>query len=189
MGLALIETLPRRLGCPIPPSLPRPKISQNRTPPPFWRVVDRSIPKVWGKEKGGTPNRHRSQRVPHPKCTVQLMTTEQEIKDHTQGIEAGRHTCHAEACPHCAAQETFRVHQRRRRSFRLVVEQCVRVFRSWVLRFKCPSCHRTFTDYPPFRSATQTICQFHGAGAGEGLLGQPQVISSGSSGATTVARL
>ena len=145
--------------------------------PPFWRVVDRWIPTVWGNEKGGTPNRLRSQRVPHQKCTVQLMTTEQEIKDHTQEIEAGRQPCHAETCPHCAAQETFHLHQRRRRSFRLVVEQCVRVFRSWVLRFKCPSCHRTFTDYPPFRSATQAVCQSHGARAGEGLFGQPQVVS------------
>lgn len=99
------------------------------------------------------------------------MTTEQEIKDHTQEIEAGRQPCYAEACPHCAAQETFRVHQRRRRTFRLVVEQCVRVFRSWVLRFKCPSCHRTFTDYPPFRFATQTIRQSRDAGASEGLIG------------------
>ena len=189
MGLRLIETLPRRLGCPIPPSLPRPKISQNRTPPPFWRVVDRCIPTVWGNEKGA--HRIVSDRSVPPtrNCTVQLMTTEQEIKDHTLEIEAGRQPCHAEACPHCAAQVTFRVHQRRRRSFRLVVEHCVRIFRSWILRFKCPSCHRTFTDYPPFRSATQTICQSHGARACEGLLGQPQVISSGGPGATTTARV
>ena len=89
------------------------------------------------------------------------MTIEQEIKDHTQEIESGRQPCHAEACPHCAAQDVFRLHQRRRRSFRLVVERCVRVFRSWVLRFKCPNCHRTFTDYPSFRFAAQTIRQLH----------------------------
>jgi hypothetical protein len=91
------------------------------------------------------------------------MTTEQEIKDHTERIESGRQPCHAEACPHCGVQETFRLHHRRRRTFRLVVEQCVRLFRSWILRFKCPNCHRTFTDYPPFRLAVQTVCEPHAA--------------------------
>jgi hypothetical protein len=69
------------------------------------------------------------------------------------------------------------------------VEHCVRVFRSWVLRLKCPRCHRTFTDYPPFRSETQTIRLSHVTRTGEGLFGQPKVVSPGRPRGATVLRL
>jgi len=86
------------------------------------------------------------------------MTTEQEIKDHTQRLESGERPCYSQACPHCTtegslSEGSFKVHQCRRRSFRVVVEHGVRVFRSWILRLKCDRCTRTFTDYPPFRLA------------------------------------
>lgn len=120
-----------------------------------------------GKQEGGrTESSPIAARPPPRNYTVQVLTIEQEIKDHTQQIESGRQPCYAEACPPCAAQEVFRLHHRRRRSFRLVVEYCVRVFRSWVLRFKCANCQRTFTDYPPFRFSAQAICQCHIARAG-----------------------
>lgn len=87
---------------------------------------------------------------------------EKEIKAHTTKLESGDHTPYSNACPHCAYRRTegrFRVHQCRRRFFRAVVEDCVTVFRSWILRLKCPNCGRTFTDYPPFRLAIQAVCQ------------------------------
>ena len=99
------------------------------------------------------------------------MTTEQEIKDHTQKLESGERLCYCEACPLCTAEGSFKVHECRRRSFRIVVENCVRVFRSWILRLKCPCCHRTFTDYPPFRLAPQAIRESHVAGDGPRFFG------------------
>ena len=101
---------------------------------------------------------------PNIKFNIQVMTTEEEIKIHTQKIESGNPPQYSTACPYCAAEpQAFRRHDCRRRSFRLVVDQCVRVFRSWIWRLKCATCQQTFTDYPPFRSAPQAIRQPHGA--------------------------
>ena len=108
----------------------------------------------------------------------QVMTTEQEIKDHSRKMEAGEQTCYCRACSHCGVEpeRPFRVHQCRRRTFRILVERCVRVYRSWVLRLKCPHCKRTFTDYPPFRLALQTVRQRDRARENEGLSGDRQVL-------------
>lgn len=114
---------------------------------------------------------------PKTQYTLQIMTTEQEIKDHTKKIESGEHPCYSQSCPHCAAQDSFQVHECRRRSFRMVVGDFVSVFRSWILRLKCPRCHRTFTDYPPFRLAPQAIREPRVAGDGARLLGHPEVLS------------
>ena len=113
---------------------------------------------------------------------------EQEIKDHTRKIEAGEHICYCQACPHCAVEpeRPFRVHQCRRRTFRILVEGCVRVYRSWVLRLKCPHCNRTFTDYPPFRFALQTVRQRDRARQSEGLSGDRQVLPENGSMAAEV---
>jgi hypothetical protein len=87
------------------------------------------------------------------------MTTEEEIKDHTRKLEAGEHTCYCQACPYCGVEpeQAFSVHECRRRTFRLLIEHYVRVYRSWILRLKCPHCKRRFTDYPPFRLAVQAV--------------------------------
>lgn len=110
------------------------------------------------------------------------MTTEREIKDHTQKLETGQQVCYRQACPHCAVTpERFGVHQCRRRTFRLLVEHCVRVYRSWVLRLKCPHCKRTFTDYPPFRFTLQAVRQRNAAGQDQGVSGDRQVLPENGS--------
>ena len=118
------------------------------------------------------------------------MTSEQEIKDHTEKLEAGEHVCYCRACPHCTVEpepeRPFRVHQCRRRTFRILVERCVGVYRSWVLRLKCPRCKRTFTDYPPFRFALQAVRQRDGAGESEGLSGDPKIVPENGSMAAQV---
>lgn len=137
-----------------------------------------------GEMKKGTHlTVERSRRAPQYKSHFQVMTTEQEIKAHTRRIEAGEHICYRQACSHCAVEpeHPFRVHQCRRRTFRLLVGRCVRVYRSWVLRLKCPHCKRTFTDYPPFRFALQTVRQRDPAGQSEGLSGDRKVLPANGS--------
>jgi len=137
----------------------------------------------WGNEKGAAPDRLAIAARPPSKKHFQVMTTEQEIKDHTRKLEAGEQPCYRQACPHCAVkpEQPFRVHQCRRRTFRLLVERCVRVYRSWVLRLKCPHCKRTFTDYPPFRFTFQTVRQRDLARQSEGVLGDEKIVSENGS--------
>jgi len=113
----------------------------------------------------------------------QVMSYEEKIKDHTRKLEAGEHLIYCQVCCQCGVEPEggFRIHERRRRTFRVVVERCVRVYRSWVLRLKCPHCKRTFTDYPPFRVALQTVRQPDRAGENEGFFGDRKVLPGNGS--------
>lgn len=54
-------------------------------------------------------------------------------------------------CVKCLRQpDSFRLHDGRQRSFRFVAGDMVRVVLTILLRWKCPLCRGTFTDYPPF---------------------------------------
>jgi hypothetical protein len=98
------------------------------------------------------------------------MCLEDEAKSHTDRVESGQPVCYRESCPECKSQQRFRRHDCRRRTFRLVVDGCVKVLASWIVRWKCPACGKRFTDYPPFWLAAQAFCAFACAGKGEGLL-------------------
>ena len=109
------------------------------------------------------------------------MCLEQEIKTHTRRVEAGERLCYSEACPHCGCEvkevkEPFRLHDRRRRMFRVVVEGLVKALPSWILRWCCPRCGKRFTDYPPFCFAPQAVCEAGGAGDIEGLFGHRRYV-------------
>lgn len=88
---------------------------------------------------------------PHTPTTVLLiMCVEQEIKTHTQRVESGELVFYGQACPGCGGQEDFRLHDRRRRTFRIVLQGCVKLLGSWILRWRCLGCGKRFTDCPPF---------------------------------------
>lgn len=54
-------------------------------------------------------------------------------------------------CPHCQEHpDRFRLHDRRGRTFLLVVARVVYRIPSLLSRWKCPLCRGTFTLYPPF---------------------------------------
>jgi hypothetical protein len=57
------------------------------------------------------------------------MDFEEEVKAHTQRVERGERVRYGQACPCCGAakEELFRLHDRRRRKFRLVVQRYVQV--------------------------------------------------------------
>ncbi len=61
-------------------------------------------------------------RSPTQNGTSTIMDFEEEVKTHTQRVEAGERVRYGQACPHCGAVEgPFRMHDCRRRKFRLVV--------------------------------------------------------------------
>lgn len=76
------------------------------------------------------------------------------------------------ACPGYGKTEgPFRMHDCRRRTFRLVLGRLVQGVRSWILRWRCLGCGKRFTDYPPFRVATEAVHTAGGGGEGEGIPG------------------
>ncbi len=79
------------------------------------------------------------------------MNSEEEIKAHTEAVCQGKLSCHSKVCPNCdGSPESFRLHERKPRSFFFVVDRLVRKMLSFLLRWKCPLCNTTFTEYPEF---------------------------------------
>jgi hypothetical protein len=83
------------------------------------------------------------------------MSLEEQVKSHTQRVEAGQPVQYFQVCPHCTASESFRVHDCRPRTFRLIVDSYVKIFRSGIWRWRCSECGGRFTDYPhlPYRTS------------------------------------
>ena len=73
-------------------------------------------------------------------------------------------------------QKSFRLHDCRRRKFRLVIGRCIQVTLSWILRWRCLRCGKRFTDYPPFRLAAEAVCQAAGAGEGQRVSGNGSLL-------------
>jgi len=72
------------------------------------------------------------------------------ITKYGAAARAGEILCSLGACPHCHARpKTFWRHGVRKRLFLVFAAVVVQVW-SYLLRWKCPSCRRTFTQYPPF---------------------------------------
>ena len=69
-----------------------------------------------------------------------------EIKTHTEAILSKTPPCYAKACPHCRGREPFGRHDCRRRSFRVVLEATVKVILSFLIRYKCRTCRKTFSS-------------------------------------------
>ena len=83
------------------------------------------------------------------------MDFEEEVKSHTRRVESGERVRYGQACPGCgtAEKKSFRLHDCRRRKFRLVLGRYIQVALSWILRWHCLRCGKRFSDYPPFRRA------------------------------------
>jgi len=122
----------------------------------------------------------QSRRAPtHQWTPFSIMCVEQEIKTHTQRVEAGEPVFYGQACPGCGSQEGFHMHDRRRRTFRIVLEGSVKLLCSWILRWKCLACGKRFTDCPPFRGSAQAVRQAACVREGEGISGHGDVLSQG----------
>ena len=75
----------------------------------------------------------------------------QVIHDHTHAVRSGRVRCELEICPRCSqAPDVFKIHERRKRTFRVVVERLVHCVSSLLVRWKCGLCKQTFSECPAF---------------------------------------
>lgn len=77
-------------------------------------------------------------------------TIEAMIHDYTEAIEKGNLSLPT-GCSSCHEKsDDYKLHECRERQLRVVIEDIVKVIITFLLRWKCPLCQSTFTDYPPF---------------------------------------
>jgi hypothetical protein len=77
------------------------------------------------------------------------------INSHSECVRKRIITCATTVCCHCGldaarGQTPFTFHGTRIRRFLVVVGSYVHRVAALLSRWRCPRCHRTFTDYPPF---------------------------------------
>ncbi len=80
------------------------------------------------------------------------------IDGHSELVRNRTVTCATTICCHCGldgvgAQTPFAFHGTRPRRFLVLVGSYVCKVAALLARWRCPECHRTFTDYPPFACA------------------------------------
>jgi hypothetical protein len=80
------------------------------------------------------------------------------IDGHSERVRNRTVTCATTICCHCGldavgAQTPFAFHGARPRRFLVLVGCYVCKVAALLARWRCPHCHRTFTDYPPFARA------------------------------------
>jgi hypothetical protein len=79
-----------------------------------------------------------------------LLPILQEIQDYTHAVEKKQVRCDLPCCPRCRRAASFKLHDRRKRTYLVVVERLVRTVHSLLSRWKCEHCSKRFTLYPPF---------------------------------------
>ena len=81
----------------------------------------------------------------------QYSSTEEQIEFHKFQALNNLAACNLPPCPRCAADPSeFNRHELRKRQFYVIVEQFVKIVFGLLIRWKCPHCKKTFTDYPDF---------------------------------------
>ena len=80
------------------------------------------------------------------------------IDDHSERVRNRTITCATTICCHCGldadgAHTPFLFHGARPRRFLVLVGCYACKVAALLARWRCPHCHRTFTDYPPFARA------------------------------------
>jgi transposase len=78
--------------------------------------------------------------------------TLEDIKAHQQKVEKDKIIPdNLPACPRCSVEsEFFKIHAYRERRFLIIIEMLIKAAFCTLVRFKCPGCGKTFTDYPDF---------------------------------------
>ena len=155
-GLGFAEPLPRRLGSPAPCD-PAPEKQEIGPRPRLLRAAAWALFWFGENEKGAARTGHSAAR-PRQNLTPSASCLS---KNKSSPIPSGsRPACpirYGEACPHCPNTESFRVHDCRPRTFRLLVEGYVKIVRSGIWRWVCEECGRRFTDYPRLPCRTNAL--------------------------------
>ncbi|MEA3486689.1 MAG: DUF6431 domain-containing protein [Thermodesulfobacteriota bacterium] len=78
--------------------------------------------------------------------------TLEDIKAHQKKIEKDKILPdNLPPCPCCNVDSTlFKIHAYRRRRFLIIVKMLIKKIYCDLVRFRCPDCGKTFTDYPDF---------------------------------------
>ena len=92
--------------------------------------------------------------------------TLEDIKAYQQKVEKDKITPHnLPPCPRCSVEsEFFKIHAYRERRFLIIIEILIKAAYCSLVRFKCPGCGKTFTNYPEFCHCSQTLyaAEHHG---------------------------
>lgn len=81
---------------------------------------------------------------------LQSATVEQ-IQEHTDQVRQGLDSCYLPPCPRCGVTpDFFKRHEKRRRIFKINIEQLLIKVLGLLSRWKCPGCNKTATSYPCF---------------------------------------
>jgi hypothetical protein len=81
-----------------------------------------------------------------------LTATLEDIKAYQQKVEKDKITPHhLPPCPRCSVDSSFfKIHAYRERRFLIIIEMLIKAAYCSLVRFKCPGCGKTFTNYPDF---------------------------------------
>ena len=84
---------------------------------------------------------------------------ERTINTHTEKALSSSPDTPQGPCPRCEEDvESYKLHERRPRDFRCIVDHLVKIIESILLRWDCPVCGKSFTDYPPFAMPYKRYC-------------------------------
>ena len=78
--------------------------------------------------------------------------TLEAIKAYQQKVEKNKiHPDNLPPCPRCTVDSSFfKIHAYRERRFLIIIEMLIKAAFCTLVRFRCPGCGKTFTDYPDF---------------------------------------
>ena len=78
--------------------------------------------------------------------------TLEDIKAHQEKVEKDKITPdNLPPCSRCSIESVFfKIHAYRERRFLIIIEMLIKAAYCSLVRFKCPGCGKTFTDYPDF---------------------------------------
>lgn len=94
---------------------------------------------------------YNSEKSDNIKHFFEDSATEKQIQEHTEKVRKGLVKCHLPRCWNCKTEpEAFSRHEARQRQFYVIIDDLVRMVLGLLIRWKCPGCGKTFTDYPDF---------------------------------------
>jgi hypothetical protein len=78
--------------------------------------------------------------------------TLEDIKAHQERVEKDKITPdNLPPCSRCSVEsEFFKIHAYRERRFLIIIEMLIKAAYCSLVRFRCPGCDKTFTNYPDF---------------------------------------
>lgn len=79
-----------------------------------------------------------------------LLPILEEIQRYTCAVAKKEVHCDLESCPRCGKRSSFKLHDRRERTYLVRLERLVKTVLSLLSRWKCVRCGETFTLYPDF---------------------------------------